>query len=67
MKDLKFWIVVVLIVVNLLLIGVSIGMRIGFDQSNKLHDRAECVVNYSYKPYLEIPARCLKYFDIKGE
>lgn len=59
------WITYFLIGVNIFLIGMSWGMSIGFNRAVEADKKFDCEMEYSYKPYEEIPGKCLKYFDLK--
>jgi len=46
------------------LMGFFIGMPVGMNKMSKIHDKNECIIKYSYKTFDEMPARCIKYFQV---
>ena len=42
--------------------GYTSGYSSGIEWQRENRQKVECEVDYSYKPYSEIPGKCLKYF-----
>ncbi len=46
-------------------IGKIKGYSQGMDTANEIQRKVDCEFDYGYKPLEEVPARCLKYFNLE--
>jgi len=54
------------IVTIILVIGYMYGYMAGMKKMAEIQDKVDCEIEYGGKPLGEVPADCLKWFDLEG-